>query len=76
MDSRVKDRRLYFGLTQREIARRVGITSAAMSEIERGAHIPSAVVAILIARELQTSVEDLWGDVADKYRPKNVERKK
>jgi putative transcriptional regulator len=76
MDSRVKDRRLYFGLTQREIARQVGITSTAMSEIERGVHIPSAVVAILIARELKTSVEDLWGALADEYRPKNVERKK
>ena len=61
MEARIKDRRLYFGISQRELARRVGITSAAMSAIERGVHLPNVAVAILIARELQVNVEYLWG---------------
>lgn len=67
MESKVRDRRLYFDISQRELARRVGITSAAMSAIERGVHLPNVAVAILIARTLETSVEDLWGDDADHF---------
>ena len=65
MKNGIKDARLYHGTSQREIARNVGISSAAMSAIERGEHIPSAVTAILIARELRTTVERLWGEAAD-----------
>lgn len=67
MESKVMDRRLYFDISQRELARRVGITSAAMSAIERGVHLPNVAIAILIARALETSVEDLWGDDADRF---------
>lgn len=69
MEARIKDRRLYFGISQRELARRVGITSAAMSAIERGVHLPNVAVAILIARDLQVNVEYLWGDEADRASP-------
>ena len=69
MEARIKDRRLYFGISQRELARRVGITSAAMSAIERGVHLPNVAVAILIARELQVNAEYLWGDEADRASP-------
>ena len=48
MKNGIKDARLYHGMSQREIARNVGISSTAMSAIERGEHIPSAVTAILI----------------------------
>lgn len=69
MEARIKGRRLYFGISQRELARRVGITSAAMSAIERGVHLPNVAVAILIARELQVNAEYLWGDEADRASP-------
>lgn len=62
MKNGIRDARLYQGLSQREIARNVGISSAAMSAIERGEHIPNAVTAILIARVLKTTVEKLWSD--------------
>lgn len=52
--------REYYGISQRELARLVGVTSAAMSGIERGVHLPNVVVAILIARALQVPVEQLW----------------
>lgn len=64
MKNGIRDERLYYGMSQREIARNAGISSAGMSKIERGEHIPNAVTAILIARELKTTVERLWGDAA------------
>ena len=65
MKNGIRDARLYHGMSQREIARNVGISSTAMSAIERGEHTPSAVTAILIARELRTTVERLWGEAAE-----------
>lgn len=62
MKNGIRDARLYHGMSQREIARNVGISSAAMSAIERGEHIPNVVTAILIARELKTTAEKLWSD--------------
>lgn len=62
MNSRISEMRSYHGITQRELARRVGISSAAMSAIEREAHMPNVITALRIARELGTTVEELWGD--------------
>lgn len=62
MKNEIRDARLYHGMSQREIARNVGISSTAMSAIERGEHIPNVVTAILIARELKTTAEKLWSD--------------
>lgn len=59
---RVRERRTYYGYSQRELAQMVGITSGAMSAIERGVHLPVADTAIRIARALDTTVEELWGD--------------
>ena len=52
--------REYYGISQRELARLVGVTSATISGIERGVHLPSVITAILIARALQVPVEQLW----------------
>lgn len=68
MNSRISEMRSYHGITQRELARRVGISSAAMSAIEREAHMPNVTTAIRIARELKTTVEELWGDTAKKQK--------
>lgn len=66
MNGKISDLRSYYGVTQREIARRVGISSTAMSTIERGEHVPKVTTALRIARELHTTVEELWGDMAEK----------
>lgn len=65
MNSRISDLRSYHGITQRELARRVGISSAAMSAIEREVHIPNVITALRISRELRTTVEELWGDMKE-----------
>lgn len=66
MNGKISDMRSYYGITQREIARRVGISSTAMSAIERGEHVPKVTTALRIAQELHTTVEELWGDMAEK----------
>lgn len=53
--------REYHGLSQRQLAARVGVTNTAISAIERGAHIPSVLLALRIARALGVSIEILWG---------------
>ena len=64
---RVRERRTYYGYSQRELAKMVGITSGAMSAIERGVHLPVADTAIRIARVLGTTVEELWGDGVEDF---------
>jgi len=49
------------GLTQAEVARRVGLTRAAYVNIERGTKNPSLETALRIASVLGRSVEELFG---------------
>lgn len=60
MENNVRYWREYQGISQRELARIVGVTSGEISGIERGAHLPNVVTAILIARALGVPVEKLW----------------
>jgi putative transcriptional regulator len=54
-----------YGFTQETLAAAVGITRQTVISIESGDYAPSVVLAIRIARCVQTSVEDLWGPAAD-----------
>lgn len=47
------------------IAKKAGVTQGTFSKIVRGESIPSLSVAIKIARVLNTTVEELWGDLID-----------
>lgn len=60
MENNIKYWREYCGISQRELARKVGITSAAMSGIERGVHLPNVLLALRIAKALGVSAEQLW----------------
>lgn len=62
ISNKVRERRTYYGWSQRELARMVGITSGAMSALERGVSWPMADTAIRLARALGTTVEYLWGE--------------
>ncbi len=52
--------RAKFDLTQEELARKVEVTRKTINTIENGRFVPSAILAIKIARVLQTSVEELF----------------
>lgn len=58
--NQVRYYREYLGISQRAVARAVGITSTEMSKIERGVHLPNVITGILIARKLGVTVEELW----------------
>ena len=60
MENNVRYWREYQGISQRELARIVGVTSGEIIGIERGVHLPNVVTAILITRALGVPVEKLW----------------
>lgn len=62
MNEKLKDLRNYHGISQSELARRVGVGKTTISEIERGDRLPNVLTAIRIARALETTVEEIWGD--------------
>lgn len=47
-------------ITQQELAERVGVTRQTIIAIERGDYNPSVKLALLLARELGTTVEALF----------------
>jgi putative transcriptional regulator len=61
----VRVARSAFGFTQESLAAAVGVTRQTVISIESGDYAPSVVLAIRIARCVQSSVEDLWGAAAD-----------
>lgn len=58
--NRIRYYRDYHGISQRELARQVGVTNGEISGIERGNHLPNVLLALRIARALGTTVEKLW----------------
>ena len=62
MNEKLKDLRDYHGISQRELARRIGVGKTTISEIERGDRLPTVLTAIRMARALDTTVEEIWGD--------------
>lgn len=57
---RIKERRTELKITQAQLAELVGIGQSTISEIESGRHQPTIELALLIARALRTSVEELF----------------
>src|SRR6516225_5641538 len=57
----IKSRRLDRGWSQLELARRAGISRAAVSAIEINRLVPSVAAALGLAQSLGCSVEDLFG---------------
>jgi putative transcriptional regulator len=49
-------------IRQNELAKRVGISTTAMNAVVNGKSVPSLHTAIRIAREVGSTVEELWGD--------------
>jgi molybdate-binding protein/DNA-binding XRE family transcriptional regulator len=65
--AQVKELRLRQGLSQRDLAARVGVTRQAVGAIEVGTYVPNTAVALRLARALGCRVENLFlweGDVA------------
>lgn len=48
------------GVTQEELAMRVGVTRQTVISIEKGDYVPSVLLALKIANEFETSVERIF----------------
>ena len=58
--NRLKERRSELGLTQVELAERVGVTRKTVNTVENGVFTPSATLAIKLAEALQVTVEQMF----------------
>jgi len=58
--SQLKTLRTEAGLTQADLAERVGVTRKTINTVENGVFIPSTVLALKLARALSTTVEGLF----------------
>jgi putative transcriptional regulator len=58
--NKLKERRGDLGLTQAEVAERVGVTRKTVNTIENGVFTPSATLAIKLAAALGLTVEQLF----------------
>jgi putative transcriptional regulator len=56
----LRDLRTERGLTQEQLADRIGVTRKTINTVERGVFLPSTVLALKLARALGTSVEQLF----------------
>jgi putative transcriptional regulator len=58
--NRLKERRGALGLTQAELAERVGVTRKTVNTVENGVFTPSTTLAIKLSRALGLTVEELF----------------
>ena len=56
----LKERRTELGLTQAELAEKVGVTRKTVNTVENGVFTPSTTLAIKLAQALRLSVEQLF----------------
>jgi putative transcriptional regulator len=56
----VKEYRLRRGLSQEELAKRVGVSRQSINSIERGRYVPSLPLALRIARFFGCSTDELF----------------
>lgn len=60
LSSRLRDLRTGQGLTQAALAERVGVSRKTINTVENGVFVPSAVLALRLARALGCRVEDIF----------------
>ena len=58
--NRLKEKRGELGLTQAELAERCGVTRKTVNTVENGVFVPSALLALKLARALGQPVEELF----------------
>ncbi len=56
----LKDERTRLGLTQAELAERVGVSRKTVNTVENGVFVPSTTLALKLARAMSCRVEDIF----------------
>ena len=65
----VRQARQRVGISQKGLARKVGITQAFLSEVETGTKSPSLLTAAKLARALGCTIDELLGETIDPDQP-------
>ena len=60
LGARLKQCRTAAGLTQAELAERVGVSRKTINTVENGVFVPSTLLALKLAAVLKTRVEDIF----------------
>lgn len=60
LGTQLKEARTEAGLTQAELAERVGVSRKTINTVENGVFIPSTLLALKLAAALRCKVEDLF----------------
>ena len=60
MDNTIHDRRKALGLSQEELAKRCGVSRQTVNAIENNKYDPTLTLAFHLARELETTVDQLF----------------
>lgn len=60
MNDKMKDTRIALGLSQAELAKRVGVSRQTVNMIENGGYNPTLELCIRICRELGVTLNDLF----------------
>ena len=58
--SRLREFRARYGMTQEDLARRVGVTRQTIIAIENGKYLPSLRLAFKLAKVFEVKIEDLF----------------
>ena len=58
--NRLKVARAEHDLSQEELAKRAGVTRQTISSIEKGQYTPSALLAFVLARQLDKRIDELF----------------
>lgn len=60
LGNRLKEARSELGLTQAELALRIGVSRKTINTVENGVFTPSTILALSLAEALNRKVEDLF----------------
>jgi putative transcriptional regulator len=60
LGNRLKQFRTARGLTQAELAAKIGVSRKTINTVENSVFVPSTILALSLARALDTSVEELF----------------
>jgi putative transcriptional regulator len=60
LGNRLKEERVRQGLSQADLAARVGVSRKTINTVENQVFVPSAILALRLARALHTTVEKLF----------------
>ncbi|MFH1637869.1 MAG: helix-turn-helix transcriptional regulator [Candidatus Woesearchaeota archaeon] len=60
METRIKEFRARYNLTQDDLARKVGVRRETIVFLEKGKYNPSLKLAVQVAKVLESSIEELF----------------